>query len=109
MIRQSALRRYHETAMRSAITSMMSCNPVDSRLSNNIVNLAGGTIFGTVYGGYVADTSGTSSNNTLNVTGATTAGNIAKFDTYNFELPAETKANDVHQHAFRTAEYHQRQ
>ncbi|MCI6232832.1 MAG: hypothetical protein MR630_09545, partial [Selenomonas sp.] len=67
----------------------------EKEATNNIVNLAGGTIFGTVYGGYVADTSGTSSNNTLNVTGATTAGNIAKFDTYNFELPAETKANDV--------------
>ena len=45
--------------------------------TNNIVNLAGGTIFGTVYGGYVAGTSsttGSSSGNTLNVTGAATAG-----------------------------------
>ena len=66
--------------------------------TNNIVNLAGGTIFGTVYGGYVAGTSsttGSSSGNTLNVTGAATAGNIANFDTYNFYLPAETKTNDV--------------
>ena len=47
--------------------------------TNNIVNLAGGTIFGTVYGGYVAGTSGTtgsSSGNTLNVTGAAIKQNV---------------------------------
>jgi len=63
--------------------------------TNNIVNLAGGTITGTVYGGYVAGTTGSTSGNTLNVTGATKAGNIANFDTYHFYLPAETTANDV--------------
>ena len=47
--------------------------------TNNIVNLAGGTIFGTVYGGYVAGTSsmtGSSSGNTLNVTGAAIKQNV---------------------------------
>ena len=47
--------------------------------TNNIVNLAGGTIFGTVYGGYVAGTSGTTgstSGNTLNVTGAAIKQNV---------------------------------
>ena len=75
--------------------------------THNIVNLAGGTINGTVYGGYVAGTStatpkknmprralaattGSSSGNMLNVTKETTAGNIAKFNTYNFVLPTGT-------------------
>ena len=77
--------------------------------TNNIVNLAGGTITGTVYGGYVdasekpkycmprralAATTGSTSGNTLNVTKETTAGNIAKFNTYNFVLPTGTSADD---------------
>ena len=87
----------------------------EKEANDNIVNLAGGTIKGTVYGGYVPDapaatsvrskrsmprrtlaaTASSTSGNTLNVTKATTVGNLAKFDTYNFYLPAETKANDV--------------
>ena len=79
--------------------------------THNIVNLAGGAINGTVYGGYVAGTStatpkknmprralaattGSSSGNMLNVTKETTAGNIAKFNTYNFVLPTGTSADD---------------
>jgi len=79
----------------------------EKEAKNNTVELAGGTINGTVYGGYVADASAATpkkgmprrgpiattssiSDNTLNVKAATTAGNIAKFDNYNFYLPAGT-------------------
>ena len=82
----------------------------EKEANDNIVNLAGGTIKGTVYGGYVPDasaatsvrskrsmprrtlaaTASSTSGNTLNVTKATTVGNLAKFDTYNFYLPAGT-------------------
>ena len=70
----------------------------EKEANDNIVNLAGGTIKGTVYGGYVPDasaatsvrskrsmprrtlaaTTGSTSGNTLNVTKATTVGNLAK-------------------------------
>ena len=82
----------------------------EKEAKDNTVELAGGTIKGTVYGGYVPDasaatsvrskrsmprrtlaaTASSTSGNTLNVTKATTVGNLAKFDTYNFYLPAGT-------------------
>ena len=59
--------------------------------NDNTVNIAGTTVTGTITGGTVAGASG----NTLTVQGANTAGNLAGFQTLNFDTATANSTNPM--------------
>ncbi|WP_037346697.1 autotransporter outer membrane beta-barrel domain-containing protein [Selenomonas sp. oral taxon 138] len=59
-------------------------------VTNNIVNLAGGTIGGTVYGGRTLGSGDVVTGNQLNVRGTVKAGQIANFEHLNFDVNQNT-------------------